>query len=235
MKITNCKQCGTEIQRRGKPGVFCSIACKALSQRQSVASKEWLHQKYIVEGLGTYEIGKLVGRDAKRVYEWLQQDGIPLRTKHDSIVAMNKRSDTIEKRRVGSANRIITESQKRKISASRTGKHYPKLQGAGNGMFGRVGAKHHAWKGGLTPERQALYSSREWARVVCAVWKRDAATCQKCGCKKTKDKTFDIHHIVSFTIKELRTELSNLVLLCRACHKFVHSRKNVTKEFLRDK
>jgi hypothetical protein len=235
MKITNCKVCGKQIVRPSKPGVFCGLECKGKAQRQKVVSKEWLHQKYVVEGLGTYEIAKLVGRDPKRVYEWLQQDGIPMRTRHDSVVAMNKRSDTIEKRRVSTANRIVTEAQKRKLSASRTGKHYPKLQGDGNGMFGKCREQSPTWKGGLTPERQALYSSLEWSNVVVAVWRRDAATCQKCGCLKTKDKTFDIHHIVEFAFEPLRAEVSNLVLLCRECHKFVHSRKNVSREFLRDK
>lgn len=233
MKITNCKQCGIRIERRGnRPGIFCGIICKAESQRQSIASKEWLYQKYIIEGLGTYEIANLVNRDPKRVYEWLKQDGIQLRTQHDAVVEFNKRETTREKRSLKRKGVALTTEQRDKISKSRTGKHYPKLQGAGNGMFGRTGTNSPAWKGGLTPERQALYSSLEWTKVVKDVWKRDAATCQKCGCLKQKDITFEIHHIVSFAVKELRAELSNLVLLCRKCHKFVHSRKNVDKEFI---
>ena len=46
------------------------------------------------------------------------------------------------------------------------------------------------------------------------------------------DMPFHIHHVVSFADKELRAEPSNLVLLCEACHQFVHSRENLTREYL---
>ena len=41
-----------------------------------------------------------------------------------------------------------------------------------------------------------------------------------------------IHHIVSFADTDLRAEVSNLVLLCVKCHRFVHSKNNITQEYL---
>ena len=101
-------------------------------------------------------------------------------------------------------------------------------------MYGRNGADNPNWKGGVTPERQALYSSQEWASVVQQVWQRDQATCQRCGLKAGTrgGDSFHIHHIISFAVKDLRLDLDNLVLLCRDCHSWVHSKANTGKEFL---
>lgn len=41
-----------------------------------------------------------------------------------------------------------------------------------------------------------------------------------------------IHHIVSFAVKGLRAEVTNLALLCVACHRYVHSKRNVDREYL---
>lgn len=236
---TNCKNCGKEIVRGGqRPGVFCSLDCKGAWQReQKPVDKAWLYQKYIVEGLGTYEIGKLVNRDAKRVYEWLIGYGIPTRTKNEAIVAMNKRADTLAKRSRRALGHVLTQEQRAKISKGRQGKHYPKLQGEGNGMFGRRGEKSNNWQGGVTPERQALYSSLEWAEAVKIVWRRDEGTCQRCKTKYAWGMPmFHLHHFVSFAAStELRADPSNLILLCSTCHHWVHSKANTDGEFLHER
>lgn len=119
----------------------------------------------------------------------------------------------------------------RSIKETRAVKHWS-LRGAQNGMYGMTGSKNPHWLGGCTPERQALYSSPEWARVSIAVWRRDKATCQCCGATG-KDTSMHIHHIVSFAVKELRSKASNLVLLCEQCHRFVHSKRNKSGEFIK--
>jgi predicted HNH restriction endonuclease len=43
---------------------------------------------------------------------------------------------------------------------------------------------------------------------------------------------FHIHHLRSFAFAELRAIPANLVLVCEACHHFVHSRENVDRELL---
>ena len=95
-------------------------------------------------------------------------------------------------------------------------------------MYGKTGEANPNWKGGVTPERQALYSSLEWAEVVKVVWARDKAICQRCG-----EPGKHIHHIVSFAVPELRADADNLILLCRDCHSWVHSRKNTEGEFVK--
>jgi hypothetical protein len=125
---------------------------------------------------------------------------------------------------------------RRSMKEIRQTKHWG-LSGEKNGMFGRMGAKNPHWKGGISPERQAVYSSREWAEAVKIVWKRDNHTCQRCGQAWTRAGTIvmHIHHIVGFEVKTLRTEPSNLMLLCEDCHIWIHSKKNVNHEFIKRK
>jgi hypothetical protein len=105
------------------------------------------------------------------------------------------------------------------------------LSGEKNGMYGVTGEDNPHWKGGCTPDRQAFYCSEAWAKACLFVWQRDRATCQRCGDVPVK---MHIHHIASFAVVDLRADPRNLILLCVDCHHFVHSRKNVNKEFIRE-
>lgn len=107
------------------------------------------------------------------------------------------------------------------------------VSGEGNPMHGRTGPESPNWKGGVTPERQAFYASQEWAEACQTVWKRDDATCQRCGVHRDlSDREFHIHHIVSFAVEDLRSDPDNLVLLCEDCHRWVHSNENTDNAFL---
>ncbi len=91
---------------------------------------------------------------------------------------------------------------------------------------------HPNWKGGITSERLAYYSRAEWKEIAKAIWKRDAGTCQRCDTHQSeKENSFNIHHIVDFETIKLRDVHDNLVLLCKECHSFVHSKKNVNGEY----
>jgi hypothetical protein len=112
-------------------------------------------------------------------------------------------------------------------------KEFPRLFGKDNPMYGVVGDKHPGWRGGVTPERQALYSSTEWAKASRIVWKRDGGKCRRCE-KRYGECSIHIHHVESFANREKRSDPSNLILLCYDCHRFVHSKKNVNKEYIVD-
>jgi hypothetical protein len=128
-------------------------------------------------------------------------------------------------RKHGIPRRTVSEARKlKKWGAS----------GADNPMWNKRGELNPRWLGGITPERQSFYTSRAW-KVACAtVWKRDRARCRRCDLRRDDalDMPFHIHHIVSFADKALRADTSNLVLLCETCHQFVHSRENLTREYL---
>ena len=122
---------------------------------------------------------------------------------------------------------------RRSVASARAIKHWG-ASGVDNPMWNKRGELNPNWRGGVTADRQAFYTSEEWKSACSTVWKRDDATCCRCGQHRTDslDMPFHIHHIVSFADKDLRAEPSNLVLLCEACHQFVHSRRNVSREYL---
>lgn len=95
------------------------------------------------------------------------------------------------------------------------------------------GENNPAWKGGVTPERQRLYKTDEWAKLVRFIFQRDNYTCQKCGDGHTKNNKLHAHHLRSWADNpHLRLEPSNLITLCDSCHLWVHSKKNTNKDFI---
>ena len=122
---------------------------------------------------------------------------------------------------------------RRTISETRQVKHWG-LTGSKNGMYGATGDKNPNWKGGVTADRQAFYVSQEWKRLNQKVWARDKATCQNCKkiCKKKGGKSWHIHHMISFQDEDYRSRLDNLVLFCRECHRWVHSKGNINGDWI---
>lgn len=257
---SNCKYCNKEIHRRGKrPAVFCSISCKSEYQRkQKPVTREWLYEKYVNEGLGTVEIGKLVNRHPKRVYEWLIDLDIPIRKREWDIErdAQNKLYQNQKWLFNQYANQrksvpVIASEQNVSIGVimhfmrefgieRRTMEEvrdiqYWGLSGEDNPMYGIIGENNPNWKGGCTPERQVLYSSQEWANAISTVWKRDSKICQRCGIKYLWGQSiFHVHHIVPFSESiKLRSNPDNLLLVCRECHLWIHSSNNKNQEFIK--
>ena len=257
---SNCKWCKKEIIRPGfKKGIFCSRDCKGEFQRtQKPVDKDWLYQKYVTEGLSTYQIGKLVDRNPKRVWEWLSDYGIDIRKRewdtvlsehipyHDKVwlshqyLTQKKSSKQISEEQEVTENNILYFLKRfgiktREMTEIRKDKYWG-LPGEENPMFGKRGKETPNWKGGVTPERQSVYVSQEWKGCVKQVWKRDEGICQRCGVNKgNTNKEFHIHHIKPFSSsRKDRTNVDNLVLLCKKCHNFVHSKKNLTNEYLKD-
>lgn len=97
----------------------------------------------------------------------------------------------------------------------------------------QAGEKNPAWKGGVTPERQRVYKSREWKALVASVNERDGHRCVRCGSSATPDVRLNTHHLRRWsTYPEGRCDPSNIVTVCEPCHDWIHSRANVGKELL---
>lgn len=233
----DCEICTTHVRKGWSatmPGTprYCSRACKAEAQRrQKPVDREWLYQKYIVEGLDCTAIAKIVKRNSKRVWEWLRDYDIPTRPRGaaSSPGALKPGNNRC-------TGRVLSAATREKIRQARIREgSVPYLKNGVHHLKGKRGAEIPTWKGGITPERQSVYGSQKWKEAVKAIWKRDNATCQRCGKhhNTTSNRgTFDIHHIVGFEVVALRCEVSNLVLLCEQCHYWVHSNENTAKEFL---
>lgn len=234
-----CAVCGKQFRRQQQRSItthFCEMACKAEWQRrQRPVTVDWLRQKYSVEGLNCTQIGALVNRHPKSVWFWLTGSGIPTRPR-GATTSGNGFKKGQPNRFAGRKHSTATKDRLR--AARLDDGHVPYLKNGKHWLASVPREQHPNWKGGLTPERQALYASEEWRAAVKAVWARDDAKCCRChlDCRTIpvgdRRKTFCIHHIVSFSVHERRADPTNLVLLCRPCHLFVHSKKNLAREFL---
>lgn len=97
----------------------------------------------------------------------------------------------------------------------------------------QAGAANPAWKGGVTPERQRLYKTPEWRSLVVAVFTRDGHRCVRCAGVKKENRRLHAHHLQPWAdAPHARMDATNLVTLCSICHRWVHSRQNVGREFL---
>lgn len=226
-----CKECGKRVRKQFNatlPGVYCSRICKSNFQRRAKpVSRAWLVKHYIKKKLDCVKIGKIVGRDPKSVWNWLKDFKIQTRPRgHDT--------SHLQKGRPAGFKQSDETKEKIRAIALATGRvpYDPKV---GSYMKGKKGAQTTNWKGGITPERQAVHSSKEWMKVSKLVWKRDSETCQQCGRKQNNDRSisFDVHHIEGFEVKQLRCTASNLVLICEPCHHWIHSKKNTKKLWLK--
>lgn len=167
-------------------------------------------------------------RDSKPYWkeEWL----------FNEYVVNGKSADQIAQENDCTANNILYFIDKfgirtRTMSEIRAKKHWGS-PGEQNGMYGRCGEDNPHWLGGISPERQAFYASSEWSDIVKMVWKRDNATCVRCGAYKATGVVMHIHHITTFAIESMRYELDNLMLTCKKCHNWIHSKKNTNEYFI---
>lgn len=195
-------------------------------------SREWLEQKYLIEMLDANAIGRLVGRDGKTIWSWLRKLGIKTRPRGGNTATQFKPGQTSAFK----GRRHTPELRARLSAIAKAQGRVPYDPAIGSYMKGKRGSQVPNWKGGITPERQAFYSTAEWKEAVCKVWKRDNATCQRCGVRNEGKRryAFDVHHIVSFAFRPLRSEETNLVLLCERCHYWVHSPANVGRLFIKE-
>jgi hypothetical protein len=210
---------------------FCDRKCKGSWQvKQHPVSDDWLRQRYEVEGLSAVDIAKIVNRDPKSVWTWL---------KWAKIETRRRGQDERQHFKIGAPScwkgRTHSAESRAKISASNIGK--PKIpKGGKHHLAGRTGPAHPMWKGGLTPERNAFYSSPEWKSACVSVWQRADAKCERCDLDSrsfpAKERRFHVHHIISFQVRERRADPDNLVLLCAGCHRFVHSKANVRDDMI---
>lgn len=205
------------------------MASKAetVSKKRRPFEKNWLFEMYIIRRLDCVQIGTFTKKDPKTIWYWLKYYGINTRPRGHNVGHLPKGRPPGFK---------LSENHKQRLREARV------LDGS-KGLFvngvhilkGRTGPAAPSWKGGCTPERQAFYSTEAWKNTVKIVWARANAKCERCAIPhNTGDRrgTFHIHHIVSFSVRELRAEPTNLALLCKGCHRFVHSKRNVDRSFI---
>lgn len=193
-----------------------------------------LRMLYVDENKGCPEIARLVGCDPTTIHHWLRDAGIPTRRRGSNPAVYFRKGE-----RSAFAGRRHTPEAIAKVRASTVADgRVPYLRNGRHFLSGARPEDNPNWKGGLTPERQAFYRSDEWKLACVEVWHRADARCERCGFdhrdqRERNGERFHVHHIVTFQYPPLRAEPSNLVLLCPDCHRHVHSKENVSGEFIR--
>jgi hypothetical protein len=120
----------------------------------------------------------------------------------------------------------------RSVSEARAKKHWG-LSGPRNPMYGRRGKDCPTYIDGSSPERQRLYGQVIGREFLCFILARDSYRCLRCGAGKTGKRSLHVHHVKPWAGNpELRFDPSNVVTLCRKCHHWVHSKRNLGREFL---
>ena len=87
------------------------------------------------------------------------------------------------------------------------------------------GENNPRWKGGITPEHLKIRWSQKYKDFRDEIFKRDNYTCNDCGRKRTPGDrvVLNVHHKKSFSeYEKLRFVDSNVVTLCKECHKLKH-------------
>lgn len=121
---------------------------------------------------------------------------------------------------------------RRDVSEARSVKKWG-LSGKANGMYGRCGCKNPRWIDGSSPLRQKMYARSFWKELAKEVYKRDGYACKRCGSPHSGKNKLHAHHVKPWAgHPESRFLLSNIVTLCDACHRWVHSTRNVNSEYL---
>lgn len=162
-----CSQCGATIVRvlwnygKNRPVdfFFCNTTCKGAwqrAQREALGyTKEWLEYQYINKRRSANDIAREVGRDSKRVWEWIRDYGIPIRprgTDYGQCIKKGSVSPMKGKKHTEETKNIIRQKA---IAAGRV----PYDPAVGPRNKGKYGPENNHWKGGLTPERQGFYYS----------------------------------------------------------------------------
>jgi 5-methylcytosine-specific restriction endonuclease McrA len=107
------------------------------------------------------------------------------------------------------------------------------LRGADNPMYGCFGSRNPRWVDGSSPERQSAYARCFWKEIARAVLDRDGHRCVRCHAPRSVTTRIHAHHIRPWAGNpESRFSLSNIVSVCEACHRWIHSKRNVANELL---
>ena len=197
---------------------------------ENYKNKDWLFNEYFILKRNCGEIGRSEKRDAKTIWSWIKKFNIPTRSR-----GAESSPGTFAKGHKKGVGRVLSEKSKEKIRSKCIERGSVPYLKNGVHWLKQDGVKPASWRGGITPDRQSVYSSQEWVNAVKKVWERDNATCQRCGKHHNTEinrGSFHIHHKIPFSVKEKRTDYNNLILLCNNCHRWVHSKENINNQFI---
>lgn len=183
----------------------CKICGKDFYKKVNVSRKKW-------------KTMKCCSRSCAKIGVPPPNKGIPLseeRKLHLSKVLKGRTCNT-GRTHIKKGQHLSPETQFKKGQSSY-------WKGKNNPFF--AGSNNPRWKGGITPEQKLVRWSQKYKDFREEIFKRDKYTCNDCGRRrKPGDRVvINVHHKKSFSeYKELRFDKSNVVTLCKECHKLKH-------------
>lgn len=210
--------------------------------REDYRRKEWLYERYHVEGQTQAEMADACGVSPRTIREWMNRHDVetrdiegeyhPLYGEERDETVKRQIAETLEDRDVSAETKQrmseahlgteLPDSVREKISEALSDR--PKTPTTRKKMSeSRLGADNPNWKGG-----DGDHYGPGWKPAKRAARERDEV-CQNCGADEG-DTELEVHHIIP--VREFSQasnvdqceahDLSNLVLLCRGCHCEVH-------------
>lgn len=121
---------------------------------------------------------------------------------------------------------------RRSTSQSRAVKHWGAV-GPKNPMFGLFGKLNPNFIDGSSPERQRMYARTDGKEFIRNALRQGRYCCARCTATQARANPLHVHHLKPWAGNPtLRFDMSNVAVLCRKCHLYVHSKKNLAMEFL---
>ena len=223
-----CVICGNPFQQSHQTILCCSNKCgqifkqinfdKTLESKLNMPIEIWLREYYLNQFWSFRKICIHLKINIRTLMRYMRQFNIPVRHGSDAIKtqwvnnpARQKAQSEFSKKLphiTGDANPAKRPDVRLKISLSKRGDKNP--------MYNILGITNPKWKGGKMTCR-----GKGWNSIRTQVLRRDNNTCQQCG----STNNLEVHHIVTFRNKKNFNSLTNLVTLCKNCHKMQLSHK----------
>ncbi len=162
------------------------------------ADRDWLQERYVVEGLDQASIAKLAGVSSHTIRSWIRKHGLqkPMGSWTIGKTSWNK-------------------GRRYKAGWSHTPEMRLRLSEH------KKGAKNPQWRSGIT--RQAVTIRRGVNELRPQVLERDGYRCRLCG---ARSRQLEMHHVIPvWTKPELVVDLDNIATVCRPCHLGIDGRE----------
>lgn len=261
--IKLCEECGKKFKTiPSKNFRFCGYKCSAINREKKGRTKEHIEKLKIILDKNREKIkkckrcklcGRLIGKKKHKCPTEKERQKIAkcLHTKKAREkkrktlkrlykegklipVWLGKKRDKKTKKKISETKKWLYSLGLHKYSAKKgtqlnTGRtHFKKGQYAGE--------KSWNWKGGITPNKKAVWSSLEYQNWRKKIYERDNYTCQLCK-KKSMPKNsliINAHHIKPiYKYPKLIFDLNNGITLCKSCHIKIHKLDN-KKEYYKN-
>jgi 5-methylcytosine-specific restriction endonuclease McrA len=219
----SCVICGKSFDVKLSHSLYiqcCSMACggkfkqqnfdNALESRLGMPIKDWLSEHYLNQLWVYSQICNELHINTRTLMRYMRQFNIPVRNPSEAVRVQWIRNPHKAESLKGIPRPMLRgENNPAKQPLARL-KNSLSKRGEKNPMYNILGKDNPRWKGGKMTLR-----GKGWNTIRTQVLRRDNYTCQQCGSKEK----LEVHHIVTYRNKKNFNQLTNLVTLCRECHR----------------